>query len=271
MAGTEGTTGQSATPDSAGATGAGPQATVGQPPNQGQTTVSGTPGTTAQGTDSGQVESFFDPKSIEHSPELQAAYKQMQGKWTKEMQRVKEGKSKIEAYDSFLSNPVESMRQLAQQYGWNLVQGDPNAKPDDQTPQTWDEVYERAKKAVMDELKPVLGEVRQLKQQNVEQYLDTKYSDWRQYEDEMLGTLKEHPSLAHDPDKLYRLSVPPEVLEARAMAAAMNKLKGNGAQLSGTGTTTNQPSTSELPKVGSSFNEHVEFAKKKLAAEGIRP
>ncbi len=248
-----------------GTTAAAPSATQGQSAAPVQTTA--TSGT------SGEVESFFDPKSIEHSPELKAAYKQMQGKWTKEMQRFKEGGKKVEAYDSFLANPLESMQRLAQQYGFNLVQKDPKAKDGEaQTPKTWDDVYTRAKQEVLKELQPVLGEVRNLKQQNVEAYLDNRHPDWRTYEDDMLQTLQKHPSLANDPDSLYRLSVPSEVLEARAHKAALAKLKGSGeaGQVSGARATT-QTATNEAPKIGSSFNDHVAFAKAELARQGIRP
>lgn len=265
MAETTGTTGQAAVADSAGATAAAPQRTEGQSATPSQTTVAG--------TDSGQ-ESFFDPKSIEHSPELKAAYKQMQSKWTKELQKFKEGSKKAQAYDQFASNPVESMQKLAQQLGYNLVQRDPNAKgePDAEPPKTWQDVYSRAKQEVLKELQPVLGEVKQLKQQNVEQYLDNNYGDWRTYETEMMQTLQSHPTLAHDPDKLYRLSVPEEVWEARATKAAMAKLKGSSenGQISGPSAATKQ-TTNQAPPKGGTFNDYVAYAKAQLAREGIRP
>lgn len=220
------------------------------------------------------MESFFDPKSIEHSPELKAAYKQMQGKWTKEMQRFKEGGKKVEAYDSFISNPMTAIQQIAQQYGYNLVQRDPKAKDGEaQTPKTWDDVYARAKQEVLKELSPVLGEVRQLKQQNVESYLDNNYADWRTFETEMMDTLKTHPTLAHDPDKLYRLSVPEEVWEARATKAAMAKLKATSeaGQISGPNAAPKQSPNNGPPAKGASFNDIVNWAKSELARKGMRP
>src|SRR5688572_9913001 len=55
-------------------------------------------------------DSFFDPKSIEGKPELQAAYKQMQSAWTKKMQSVSSNKHKLEAYDRFEKDPVGTLR-----------------------------------------------------------------------------------------------------------------------------------------------------------------
>lgn len=255
--------GQVATADPTRTTAAAPEAKQGQSAPQAQATPSG----------SGEaVESFFDPKSIEHSPELKAAYKQMQSKFTKEMQRIKESGKKVEAYDSFIANPMTAMQQLAQQYGYNLVQKNPTAPAEDDAPKTWADVYARAKEEVLKEMKPVLSEVRHLKQQNVEQYLDNNFADWRTYESEMLETLKTHPTLANDPDKLYRLSVPDEVWEARATKAAMQKLKAStdAGQISGANTAPKQATTEGPPK-GASFNDVVNWAKDRLAKTGMRP
>lgn len=254
------TEGQAASPDSAGTTGAAPEGSNGQSATQGQTT--------SAGPDSGQ-ESFFDPKSIEGKPELMSAYKQMQGQFTKRMTEFKDGGKKMEAYDAFMADPQGTMTALAKQYGYSLVQGE--SGDTEEAPKTWDDVYARAKAEVMNELQPMLGEVQQLKQKNVEQYLDGKFTDWRTYEGDMMKMLKAHPSMAHDPDLLYRATVPPEVLEARATKDAMDKLKGVNAEgrVAGPSTTSNQ-ATSGLKDV-KTFNDAVAVAKARLAEEGIRP
>jgi hypothetical protein len=264
MAEPAGTTGQAMSAAPLGTTATAPQTTEGQSASQGQTTVTG--------TDNGQ-ESFFDPKSIEHSPELKSAYKQMQGKWTKELQRFKEAEKKVSQYDSILANPLAAVQAYAQQNGYQLVQRDPNAKAEDDTPKTWDDVYTRAKQEVLKSLQPILGEVKQLKQQSIEQYLDNNHSDWRQYEPQMLENLTAHPSLANDPDKLYRLSVPQEVLDSRAAKAALAKVKGasENAQMSGANGTTRQPTTTDRPPAGSPLSAFAEWAKAKVLRDGIKP
>ena len=235
-------------------------------------TTDGGSGSTVQATASGPVtsaeESFFDPSSVIGTP-LEQAYKQMQGAWTKKLQGVKQHQSKIDAFDSFQRDPVNTMQQLAKQYGYQLVQ--PGAdSPKDFNPQSWDDVMAQAKKEVLKDLQPVFGELRDLKKQNVEGYLDNNHPDWRTYEDNMMETLQKHPSLVKDPDALYRASVPSEVWEARATQKAMQKLKtaGQNSQISG-GTTTTRP-TQQEPTGPLSFNQAVEVAKKRLASKGIR-
>ena len=81
-----------ATSDPKGTTAAAPTGAQGQSAASTQTTGNGSGG--------GDVESFFDPKSIELDPDLSPAmkqkllgtHKQMQGKFTKELTRFKEGK-----------------------------------------------------------------------------------------------------------------------------------------------------------------------------------
>ena len=227
--------------------------------------------TTASGSDAGQVESFFDPRDIEGKPELQSAYKQMQADYTRGKQALKREQAKVDAYNQFLSDPQGTLRQLAGQYGYNLVQGAPESQEADDSPKTWDDVYSRAKQEVLSELNPVIGEVKRMKQQNVESYLDNSHPDWRQYEDRMLETLQEHPTLAHDPDKLYQLSVPSKLLEERAMKAAMAKLRSSSdsGQISGASATIKQ--SSDKPDGPMDFNTAVAYAKAKLAKQGIRP
>lgn len=215
------------------------------------------------------MESFFDPASIQDKPELLAAYKQMQSSYTKRMQDFLKHKPKIEAYERFEKDPLGTLQQLAAQYGYQFVQRSQDKADESWNPQSWDDVMAKAKQEVLKEMSPVFREVKELKKQNVESYLDTKYSDWRTYEAEMMDTLKAHPSLVSDPDKLYRLSVPMEVWEARATKAAMQKLKGatDHAQVSG-GTTTKP--TTQKPTGPMNFDAAVAEAHRRLAQQGFK-
>lgn len=258
MAETELSTGQ-AEADSPGTTADAPSANAGNSEGHTQTTASG-PGEA--------MESFFDPSSIKGKPELESAYKQMQSAFTKRMQETAAHRSKIEAYDRFQQNPVETMQQLAASLGYKMVQGG-TEQPKDWNPQSWDDVMAEAEKRVLKKMEPVYGELRQLKKQSVEGYLDSNYADWRTYEDDMLKALQTHPSLANDPDALYRLAVPSEVWEARAMKTAMQKLKtsGDAATVQG-GNKTTRPTTSE-PTGPLTFDQAVEIAKKRVASAGL--
>lgn len=247
-----------------GATGAAPEGEGGQSVTDGQITGNG-PDTTAE-------DSFFDPKDLD--PALMPGWKQLQAAYTKKTQGIAAYRQKINAYEQFERDPHGTMRQLAQAYGYQLVQGGQQSTGNEKwEPQTWDEVMSRAKEEVLKEfeprLKPVFDEVKNLRKVNIEKSLDEIDPQWRVHEDLMMETLQKHPTLVSDPETLYRTSLPKDYLEARAMKQAMEKLKGksNSAQVSGGSTTTQRPSQS---KRASNFQEAVELAKQRLQEQGLR-
>ena len=253
-------TGGQVAPDSIG--------TTGNTPAQ----SNGVSGNTVQTTGNGPVasveESFFDPASIQDKPELLAAYKGMQSSYTRAMQKAKGYEPQVQAYNQFMQDPVGTMQRLAAQYGQRVIPiGD--EQPKDFNPTSWDDVKQHFFQEFKKEMQPVFGELRDLKKQNVETYLDNHFPDWREHEQSMMETLQANPTLVKDPEKLYRASVPPEVLEARYTQKAMQKLKSSAAnaQVSG-GTTTTRP-TQQTPTGPLSFDQAVIAAKAKLAARGI--
>lgn len=265
------TGGQAAEADPTGTTVAAPNGSDGQSAGTSQTTASG-PDT---GTQTG--ETFFDPKTIEHSPELMQAYKQMQGNFSKKMAGIRESQQKLEMYDQFMSNPHASIRQLANQYGMTLVDGQPQPTQDGQEfkPKSWDDVTAHIREQVISEMnqayEPLVGQVRDLKKQNVEQFLDSKFSDWRTYENEMIGNLQKHPTLSEDPELLYNMSIPQELREARATERALAKLKGTSDAGKVAGSTVTSQKPTDRPEGKLSFNEAVQFAKQRLRKQGIGP
>jgi len=225
-----------------------------------QTTQSG-PATTAE-------ESFFDPRSIQGKPELEQAYKQMQGEFTKRMQGIRSSQQKLEQYAAFERDPVGTIKALSQQYGLQVLQGQ-EQQSKDFNPQSWDDVEQHFReKFRKEELTPLTREVRDLKRQNIEQQLDTKFPDWRTYEMAMMDVLKVHPTLVNDPDTLYRMAVPSQVLEARATKAAMEKLKAVTESSNVSGGATPKQTTSE-PTGKLTFNQAVEIARKRVNARGL--
>jgi len=229
---------------------------------------------------------FFNPQDIADKPELMAAYKGMQKAYTKKMQSLADQRHKIEAYDAFYSNPIEQVQRVAQQYGYQLTRAEAadmankmqgqNQVDQDWQPQNWNDVMERAtqiaEQRIMEKMNPVFSQVQDMRKQSIESALTEIDPTWQQYEDSMKSELAKHPTLANDPAKLYRLSVPQEVLESRATQAALRKLEDRqkSAGVSGTSTTNKKPG-SGLPDKPLSFSEAVEAAKKNLAEQGIRP
>lgn len=260
MTDTTTTNGQAATDSSTGTTVNAPGGNAGASGSSAQIT--------GNGPDAGAIESFFDPASIAGKPELEAAYKQMQSSYTKRMQEYAKHRPKVEAYDAFERDPLGTMQRLAQQYGYQFVQAGKD-QPKDWAPQTWDDVLAKAKEEVRKDMQPVFNELKSLKQQNVETYLNSHYPDWKTFETEMMDTLREHPSLVGDPDKLYRLSVPDEVWKARAAKEAMQKIRGaaDNAQVSGAGTT---KQTQQEPTGPFSFSQAIEVARSRLQGRGVK-
>tara|TARA_R100001530_G_scaffold20511_1_gene17080 strand:+ start:2163 stop:2951 length:789 start_codon:yes stop_codon:yes gene_type:complete len=246
--------------DSTGTTVEAPRASEGHPVTSSQTTSIG-PGET-------DAESFFDPKDLEGKPELQSAYKHMQGRFTKAMQGVKGNQPKIDAYDGFLADPVGTLHQIAAQQGYKVVPSDGKTDSEDWQPNSWGDVMSRARNEVLRDMGPVLDEVRNLKKQNVETYLDSNYADWRVYEDDMVSNLQAHPSLASDPDKLYQISVPSEILQAKATKEALAKIKGVGEAGKVSGARRTQE-TSQGPSGPLSLDQAVTVAKQRLADQGV--
>jgi hypothetical protein len=229
---------------------------------QAQTTGNG-PGAVAE-------ESFFDPRSIEGKPELQAAYKQMQGEFTKHMQKFATQRQRLDLVERFERDPIGTLNQIVPNYGYQLVQRGQDQQSQDQDFKSWDDVKNYFfKEFEKEKLNPVVNEVRSLKKQNVEAQLDRDFPDWRTYEGSMMDVLKAHPTLVNDPGTLYRMAVPASVLEARATKAAMEKLRGatEHAQVSGA-TTAKQTTTAPTGKL--SFNQAVEAARARLQQQGLR-
>lgn len=237
------------------------------------------PATTAPastGTTAPEAPTFFDPSSIKDKPELMAAYNEMRAAYTKKTQALSQDRSKIEAYDAFTRDPMNQLKQLASQYGLEITPAGVRKQAQEQDandwePQNWQDVFKRAKEEVINELRPQLEPVfknmQQVTASNIEKQLDSLDPQWRLYEDEMKANMTEHPSLVKDVAKLYRLSVPEEVLNSRATQAAMKKFeeKAKSAQVHGNQGTTK---TAAVPKKAANFSDAVAQAKAELASGG---
>ena len=239
--------------------------------------------TTPTGTQQAAEETFFDPRDIEGKPELQAAYKQMQGAFSKKMEGVKANRQKIEAYDAFAADPVSQLQTMARQYGYSLTRAEAAQQlnqqeaqaPADWEPKSWDEVLQKAEEGAYQRLQrenePMYKEVQGLRKSNLETYLDSNAPDWRTYEEEMMATLAEHPTLRNKPMDLYKMSIPDNVLQSRATQQALKKMqdKGKSSEISGASTTTKK-SGAKMPDKPVTFDEAVKIAEAQLAEQGMR-
>jgi len=226
----------------------------------------------------------FDPTTL--SEELLPAYqkleKQFKAAFTKKTQPLAKQKEKIEAYDAAMADPRGFLQRYATQYGMKIVpadsketastgtgQFDPNWQPG-----TWDEVLQKFAPAIMTQLEeklmgklqPLFQNVQQMTSQTIEKQLSEIDPNWKNYEEEMSETLKLHPTLAKDPAKLYRISVPEEVLKSKYTQAALKKFEEKATSAKVHGKSSVQSST--LPTGDKlNFQQSVERAKRILAEQ----
>ena len=200
-------------------------------------------------------------------PHYEKIRKELQGGFTKKAQQIakmrQDYSQKIQAYDQFMSNPVENIMRMGQQYGLNLTpaqaqqvaasQQQTGVGPD-WTPNTWEEVFSKSgeyvqptiEKLLREQLTPYQQKIALLEQEladvrttRVKKQLEQIDPNWQMYEDEMRQVLERHPTLANDIPELYKLAVPQEVLESKATQAALKRYeeKIQAAKIESSGST----------------------------------
>ena len=238
-----------------------PEVSSGQAPEQTQAPA----GQAVTAAPEPETPTFFDVSQV--PPELMPAYKMMQGAFTRKTQEISANRQKIEAFDSFMRDPVGQIQQLAAQYGMNVTRAQAAQMAQESqaqqefNPQTWDDVMSLAEQRVMAKLSPLLSNLQQetvqMKTKSIESQLDQIDPNWRMYEDTMIRNMQDHPSLARDVSKLYRLSVPEEVLMAKATQQALKKIqdKATAAQTSEKGKTSSKPVTKPPTSIAEAWEQ----------------
>ena len=272
------TDGQAAPAPVEGTTGVAPEVSSGQAPaDTGQGQAQAAPATPEE-------PSFFDPNQIPE--ELKPAYKQMQSAFTKKMQGLSGEKQKIEAYNSFMADPIGQMQQVARQYGYQLTRAEAaqaiNQQQSQQPaqswePQSWEEVMtqaeQRAEQRIMERLQPVIGNLQKVTASNIERQLQEIDPGWATYQDDMSANLQKYPGLVNDVEALYKLSVPNDVLQSRAVQTALQKFQSKTEQAkvsSSSKTSRSEPAIPDMTKMksGDAFQAAVDLAKKMIASGG---
>lgn len=252
-------------------------------PNKGQVATA-TPDN--DGKQAPTEDTFFDPSAV--PPELQGAYKQMQKAFTKKSQEISQHKQKVEAYDSFTRDPIGTLQQLATQYGYQIArpgdrastqtaqghQGDNMLDDPNWQPQTWGELGNVLKNQVMSEVQKMMGSVmspiyqnvEQITSRHIEQQLSEIDQNWRIYEDDIKKNIQLAPGLLKSEDgirKLYRMSVPDEIITGRATQAAVKKMEEK-AQAAQTGIKTRTLQSAPASRKINNFDDAVRLAKEQL-------
>jgi len=227
----------------------------------------------------------LDDVPEEHRPYVEGILKErekaMMAAYTKKTQDIAEVRKKAAMIDAFQQSPEATIRQVAQQMGFDVVPrgqqqaAQPNQPDQPWEPQTWDEVIakaeERAEQRILTKLSPMLqplyDNLQQVKSQTIENQLSQIDENWRIYEDDVKANMEFiKPDLLKTPDgikKLYRMSVPEEVYTSKATQQAIKQYEAKikAAQVSGASKINKAtPSTGKI----TSFNDAVRAAKQML-------
>jgi ATP-dependent protease HslVU (ClpYQ) peptidase subunit len=119
----------------------------------------------------------------------------------------------------------------------------------------------------MGKLQPMFDSFQKVTSDNIEKQLGEIDKDWKLYEDEMTENLKIHPTLAKDVAKLYRISVPEDVLKSKYTQAALKRFEEKAASAKVQGKSSVQ-SSQPIQNKKMTFQESVEWAKQEVAKQG---
>jgi hypothetical protein len=224
------------------------------------------------------------PLAEKLSARLEKEYK---AAYTKKTQAIANDRRKIEIYDQFEKDPINTLTSIAQQYGLQISRANQNQQQQGQQspvqqdigpdwqPETWDQVLEmaeqRAEQRILTKLRPILepviGTVEKIKSDTIETTLDKIDANWKLYEDEIKANMALAPALIQNPAgiaKLYRMSVPEDVLTSRATQAALKKFEEK-AKAASVESKSHAQQTTPAYKGGGSFQDAVDAAKRQLA------
>jgi len=239
---------------------------------------------------SSQENDFFDRKGYDEAyeklpdevkPHVSSLVKTLQGDYTRKTQALKDQRQAIEAVGLFeqgmRSDPVKTIMELAGRYGLTPEQLVATSEPrlDAETePQSWEEVYQRAaadaKKEVLAEIAPYIGQVQQIQSKSVEEELDQIDPNWRRYEDKMSELMQKAPGLSNLPIKdIYNLARPESEIKAEAMAEAQRQMQKETKAAVTHGSEPQRKTTPGTKKV-ESFSDAVDVAKQILAERGTQ-
>ena len=235
-----------------------------------------------------QAPTFFDRQEWEEhlktAPEesreyLRSLEKQLQGSYTKKTQTLAQERQKVEAYNAFMAevqrDPVAAVNALVAQLGVDKQKifggGQASNDPWKEGFNSWEEVRDTLTPYIISQVQnqfaPLFGRVQNLTSQHVESQLSEVDPDWRVYEQDMMTNIKAHPTLVQDINKLYRLSVPEEVIQARADKKALKRFEqeAKAARVATGGSVQSSHAGADTVSMKpSSFDEAVKKAKEKL-------
>ena len=155
--------------------------------------------------------------------------------YTKRSQELAEIRKVADQWSQVQQNPWPVINDFLQRAGYKAVSAAEQAAMDTgefdgQSAQQNPQAIEQQVNAMLERrLAPLQRSFQERETNNVIAELSREFPDWQQYESEITQNLQQFPNLAFDIQKLYDMSVPGHVRDARAYKRHLKQMETRGA------------------------------------------
>jgi hypothetical protein len=155
--------------------------------------------------------------------------------YTKRSQELAETRKVADQWSQVQQNPWPVINDFLQRAGYKAVSAAEQAAVSDEfdggqsaqpNPQA---IEQQINAAVEQRVGPMQRSFQERETNNVIAELSREFPDWQQYESEITTNLQQFPNLAFDIQKLYDMSVPGSVRDARAYQRHLKQMENRGA------------------------------------------
>jgi len=154
--------------------------------------------------------------------------------YTKRSQELAEIRKVADQWQQVQQNPWPVINDFLQRSGLKAVSAAEQAAINDDLGERTDQInpqaIEQQVNAMLEQrLAPLQRSFQERETNNVIAELSREFPDWQQYENEITTNLQQFPNLAFDIQKLYDMSVPGHVRDARAYQRHLKQMETRGA------------------------------------------
>ena len=184
------------------------------PPDDGTTSGNITEDSTSAQSGDG----LYDPESMSGAD----VHKYWQGHYTRSQQAKSDLEQRISQYQAIEQNPMPYIERFLQMNGLQVSRvGQQQQEPqydeygNEVTPQPQQQPAQQVPLEVQNALRQNQLQLQKMQMSQTIRDLNDNFPDWQDHEEAIMKNIREYPTLANDINKLYRMSVPDTVFEAR--------------------------------------------------------
>ena len=197
-------------------------------PESGQSEAA--PGGTTAAPAADSIPGMYDPETWSGKQ----VHEHWQPMYTKRSQELAEVRKVASQWQQVQQNPWPVINEFLQRSGLKAVSAAEQAAFSDElgdTPgqPTQQDIEQRVNALLEQRLAPLQRSFQERETNNVIAELSREFPDWQQYESEITQNLQQFPNLAFDIQKLYDMSVPGNVRDARAYQRHLKQMETRGA------------------------------------------